>query len=180
VSVADPPLYGLLAEYGDATALVRATHAAREAGYRALDGYSPFPIEEMHEALDAHDRRLPFLVLLGGILGGLAGYGLCYWTSVIDYPINVGGRPFHSWPSFIPITFEMTILGAALACVLGMLALNGLPQPYHPLFGVERFARASRDQFFLCVSSRDPRFDVGETRRFLESTGATGVFDVAL
>jgi hypothetical protein len=176
---AGAPLYGLLAEYDDATALVRATHAAREAGYRALDGYSPFPIEEMHEALAIHDRRLPALVLVGGILGGLAGYALCYWTSVVDYPINVGGRPFHSWPSFIPVTFEMTILGAALTCVLGMLALNGLPMPYHPLFGVERFALSSRDQFFLCIKGHDPRFDRSETRRFLESTGATEVFDVA-
>lgn len=172
-------LYGLLAEYEDATALVRATHAAREAGYRDLDGYSPFPIEEMHEALDIHDRRLPGLVLLGGILGGLAGYALCYWTSVIDYPINVGGRPFHSWPAFIPVTFETTILGAALTVVLGMLALNGLPMPYHPLFNVDRFARASRDRFFLCIKSHDARFDPAGTRRFLESTGATEVFDVA-
>jgi hypothetical protein len=176
---ATPPLYGLLAEYADPTALVRATHAARAAGYRALDGYSPFPIEEMREALDLHDRRLPRLVLGGGILGGLAGYGMCYWTSVINFPINVGGRPFHSWPSFIPITFELTILGAALTVVLGMLALNGLPMPYHPLFNVDRFALSSRDQFFLCVKSHDAQFDLVETRRFLESTGATEVFDVA-
>jgi hypothetical protein len=173
------PSYGLLAAYDDPTTLVRATEAAREAGYRALDGYSPFPIEELHEVLDVHDRRLPAIVLLGGILGGLAGYGMCWWTSVIDYPINVGGRPFHSWPAFIPITFEMTVLGAAIACVLGMLALNGLPMPYHPLFNVERFALSSRDEFFLCIKSHDPRFDAAATRRFLESTGATEVFDVA-
>jgi len=174
-----PSLYGLLAEYDDATALVRATEAARDAGYEAIDGYSPFPIEAMHEALDIHDSRLPRLVLIGGILGGLAGYALCWWTSVVAYPINVGGRPFHSWPAFIPVTFETTVLGAALTVVLGMLALNGLPMPYHPLFNVERFALSSRDRFFLCIKSHDPRFDAETTRRFLESTGAREVFDVA-
>ena len=172
------PLYGIIAEYPDATALVGAARAAREAGYRDIDGYSPFPIEELIETLDVHDRRLPFLVLVGGILGGIAGYALCYWTSVVDYPINVGGRPFHSWPAFIPVTFETTILGAALACVLGMLALNGLPMPYHPVFNVPRFALSSSDRFFLCIKAHDPRFDADDTRRFLESTGARQVDDV--
>ena len=161
-------LYGLLAEFDDPTALVQAIRGARSAGYRKLDAFTPFPIEEVNESLDLHERRLPLLVLLGGILGGIAGYALAYWTSVIDYPLNVGGRPFHSWPAFIPITFEMTVLGAAISAVLSMLALNGLPMPYHPLFNVPRFALSSRDRFFLCIRATDPLFDRDDTRRFLE------------
>jgi len=163
-----PPLYGLMAEFETPTDLVRAARAAREAGYRKVDAFSPFPIEELDEVLDIHDRRLPMLVLIGGLLGGLAGYALQYWTSVIDYPINVGGRPLHSWPSFIPVTFEMTILGAALSVVLGMLAVNGLPMPHHPVFNVPRFALSSRDRFFLCIRATDPHFDRDHTRRFFE------------
>ena len=163
-----PPVYGLMAEFDDVNQLVRAVRLTREAGYRDFDAYTPFPVEEIAEIMHVHDRRLPLLVLVGGILGGLAGYALQYWTSVVDYPINVGGRPLHSWPAFIPPTFETTVLGAALFCVLGMLALNGLPMPYHPVFNVPRFALSTRDRFFLCVEATDPRFDADETRRFLE------------
>ncbi|HEV7734817.1 MAG TPA: DUF3341 domain-containing protein [Candidatus Binatia bacterium] len=163
-----PPIYGLMAEFADLPQLLRATREAHESGYRHLDTYTPFPVEELGELLSGHHSRLPLLVLIGGILGGLGGYGLQYWTSVIDFPINVGGRPFHSWPSFIPVTFEMTILGAALAAVLGMLALNGLPTPYHPVFNVPRFVLSTRDKFFLCIEADDPLFDREETRRFLE------------
>lgn len=165
-----PPIYGLMAEFDDVNQLVRAARLTREAGYRHFDAYTPFPVEELAEAMHVHDTRLPLLVLAGGILGGLAGYALQYWTSVIDYPINVGGRPLHSWPAFIPPAFETTILGAALFCVLGMLALNGLPMPYHPVFNVPRFALSSRDRFFLCIEATDPTFDSVETRRFLERT----------
>jgi len=174
-----PAVYGLIAEFEDPTSLVAAAHRAHEAGYRRMDAYSPFPIEELHEAIGAHHTRLPLIVLIGGIAGGLGGYLLEYWTSVIDYPLIVGGRPFHSWPAFIPITFECTILGAALSAVLGMLALNGLPQPYHPVFNVARFALASRNQFFLCIESRDPKFDLEKTRRFLDSLGPREVTTVA-
>jgi hypothetical protein len=163
-----PPIYGLLAEFGDLGELVHAVRAVRAAGYRAVDAFTPIPSEELTEALGAHDRRLPLVVLLGGIAGGIGGYLLQYWTAVVDYPLNVGGRPLHSWPSFLPVTFETTVLGAALCAVLGMLALNGLPMPYHPLFNVPRFALSSRDRFFLCIEATDPQFDREATRRVLE------------
>jgi len=172
-------IYGLLAEFEDPTALVAAAHRAHSEGYRCMDGYSPFPIEELHEALGSHHTRLPLVVLIGGILGGSGGYVLQYWASAIAYPINVGGKPFHSWPAFIPVTFECTILGAALFAVLGMLALNGLPQPYHPVFNVPRFALASRNRFFLCIEARDPKFDLEGTRRFLETLEPREVTTVA-
>ena len=165
---AAPRLYGLMAEFDNPQDLVEAARHAHEAGFTRLDAYTPYPIEALTEALDIHDHRLPAVVLGGGILGALFGYGLCYWTSVIDYPLNVGGKPFHSAPAFIVPTFETTILFAAFAAVLGMLALNGLPMPYHPVFNTPRFALASRDRFFLCIESRDPKFDHDRTWRFLE------------
>jgi len=173
-----PGLYGLLAEFDEPTALVQAVRATRSAGYRKLDAFTPFPVEEVIEALEIHEKRLPFLVLLGGILGGIAGYALCYWTSVIDYPINVGGRPLHSWPAYIPVTFETTVLGAAFAAVLGMLVLNGLPMPYHPLFAVPRFALSTNDRFFLCIRATDQLFDRDDTRRFLERLVPRSVSEV--
>jgi len=172
-------IYGLMAEFEDATSLVAATRRAHEQGYRRMDAYSPFPIEELHEALGAHHTRLPLIVLLGGLFGCIGGYALEYWSSVIAYPLNIGGKPFHSWPAFIPVTFECTILGATLSAVLGMLALNGLPQPYHPVFNVPRFALASRNRFFLCIESKDPKFDVEATRHFLETLEPREVTAVA-
>jgi hypothetical protein len=174
-----PPIYGLLAEFRDANALVEAAARVHGAGYRRLDAYTPFPVEGLAEVLGFHERRLPMVVLAGGLAGAAAGYGLQYWVSAIAYPLNVGGRPLHSWPAFIPVTFELTILVAALAAVLGMLALNGLPMPYHPVFNVPRFALASRDRFFLLIEAADPRFDRAETRRFLEGLGPREVSDVA-
>ena len=173
-----PPIYGLLAEFSDANELVSAARQAHEAGYRDLDAYTPFPIEELAHALGIHGSRLPLIVLIGGILGGLGGYFLQYWVSVIEYPINVGGRPFHSWPAFIPVTFETTVLSAALCAVLGMLALNGLPMPYHPVFNVPRFALATRDRFFLCIEATDPKFDRELTRRFLERFAPRAIVEV--
>ncbi len=173
-----PPIYGLMAEFDDVQQLVEAARRTREAGYRDYDAYTPIPVEELAEVMHAHDTRLPWLVLAGGILGGLGGYALQYWTSVLDYPINVGGRPLHSWPAFIPPAFETTILGAALFCVLGMLALNGLPMPYHPVFNVPRFALSSRDRFFLCIEATDPIFHPESTRRFLERFGPREVSEV--
>ena len=136
-------IYGLMAEFDDANSLVAATEQAHHEGYRCMDAYSPFPIEELHEALGSRPTRLPLIVLIGGLCGCIGGYALQYWTSVIAYPLNIGGKPLHSWPAFIPVTFECTILGASLFAVLGMLALNGLPMPYHPVFNVARFALAT-------------------------------------
>ena len=171
-------IYGVIAEFADPNTLLTATRRAHEEGYRRMDAYTPFPIEELSEALGHRHTRLPVIVLIGGILGGLGGYLLQYWTTVIDYPLNVGGRPLHSWPAFIVPTFEMTILGAALAAVLGMLALNKLPMPHHPVFNVPRFALASRDRFFLCIEAADPKFDLEDTANFLRSLGAREVSDV--
>ena len=172
-------VYGLIAEFEDPQTLVSAAHRAHEGGYRRMDAYSPFPIEELHEALGLHHTKLPLLVLIGGLCGCLGGYGLQYWVSAIAYPLNVGGKPFHSWPAFVPVTFECTILGAALTAVLGMLALNGLPMPYHPVFNVPRFALASRNRFFLLIEARDPKFDLNDTRRFLETLAPREVTTVA-
>jgi Alternative complex III, ActD subunit len=176
---ASSPIYGLIAEFDNPNSLVQAAHHAYAEGYRRMDAYSPFPIEELHEALGAHPTRLPLIVLVGGILGCIGGYLLQYWAAAVAYPLNIGGKPLDSWPAFIPITFECTILGAALSAVFGMLALNGLPQPYHPVFNVPRFALASRNQFFLCIESRDPRFDLERTRRFLDSLNPREVTTVA-
>jgi len=173
-----PPLYGLMAEFDNPTDVVEAARATYDAGYRRINAYSPYPIEELAEAIGFHRTRLPVIVLIGGIIGGLVGYGLQYYVAVIDYPINVGGRPLHSWPSFMPITFEMTVLFAAFAAVFGMLALNKLPQPYHPVFNAERFALASRDRFFLVIEARDPKFDHDKARAFLESLNPKEVVDV--
>ena len=172
-------IHGLMAEFDDPTSLVAATERAHREGYRSMDAYSPFPIEELHEALGAHHTRLPLIVLIGGLCGCIGGYGLQYWSSVMAYPLNIGGKPLHSWPAFIPVTFECTILVAALSAVLGMLALNGLPQPYHPAFNVPRFALASRNRFFLCIESVDPKFDLEQTREFLMTLGPREVSTVA-
>jgi hypothetical protein len=176
---AGPGLYGMMAEFHSPSEVVEAAHRVRHEGYRKVDAYSPYPIEALSEALDFHHSRLPLLVLLGGIAGLVAGYALQYWAAVIEYPMNIGGRPFHSWPSFIPPAYETTILFAALTAVLGMLALNGLPQPYHPVFNVPNFALASRDRFFLCIEATDPKFDRDRTRRLLESLpGASDITEV--
>jgi hypothetical protein len=174
-----PTIHGLMAEFDDANALVLAAASAHDAGYRRMDAYSPFPIEELHDALGSHPSRLPLIVLIGGLVGCVAGFLLQYWASAIAYPINVGGRPFNSWPAFIPVTFECTILGAALSAVLGMLALNGLPMPYHPVFNVPRFALASRNRFFLCIEARDAKFELEATRQFLETLKPREVSTVA-
>lgn len=171
-------LHALLAEFSGPEALLEGAQRTRAAGYRAVEAYSPLPVHGLAEALGHRPSRLPFLVLAGGILGGLGGYSLCYYISVIAYPLNVGGRPLHSGLSFIPVTFELTILVAALGAVFGMILANGLPRLYHPVFNVSRFARASQDRFFLCIEARDPLFHREETRRFLQALGPDEVSDV--
>ncbi|HEY3027090.1 MAG TPA: DUF3341 domain-containing protein [Pyrinomonadaceae bacterium] len=175
-----PQLYGIMAEFDSPTELVAAARRTYEAGYRRVNGYSPFPIEALSEAIGFHHTWLPLIVLIGGVLGGLGGFFMQYWMEVIDYPLNVGGKPFNSWPAFIPITFECTILCAALAAVLGMLALNKLPQPYHPVFNAPNFALATRDRFFLVIESRDPKFDHDHVVNFMQSLDPKDVSDVEL
>jgi ActD protein len=174
------PVYGLMAEFDEVTKLVEATKRTRAEGYQKVDAYSPFPIHELFDALDAHDRRVPLLILCGGIVGCLAGFGLCYWVSTTAYPLNVGGRPFNSWPMFIPVTFEVTILVASLTAVLTWIVRSGLPMPYHPVFNVPRFvASASQEGFFLTIEADDPKFDRHGTAEFLKGLGASEINEVA-
>jgi Protein of unknown function (DUF3341) len=172
------PLYGLMGEFDSPETLLTAARGAFAEGFRKMDAYSPFPVDGLAEALGFRRTLVPLVVLIGGIIGCIGGFFLQYWVSVIDYPINVGGRPLNSWPSFIPVTFELTILLAALSAFFAVLALNGLPMPYHPVFNVDRFELASRSRFFLCIESSDPKFDRDNTRRFLETAGAQGVYEV--
>ncbi len=174
----NPPIYGLLAEFTTPNELVKAARRAHQEGYRKMDTYTPFPVEEAAEAIGFHGTRLPAIVLCGGLLGLLSALAMQYWISAIDYPINVGGRPLFSYPSFVIVCFELTILGASASAVIGMLALNGLPLPYHPLFNVERFTAASKDGFFLAIEGTDPRFDVEKTRSFMKSLNPAGVWEV--
>lgn len=173
-----PRLHGLIAEFDRPERLLAAAAAARARGYRALDAYAPFPVEGLSEALDLPPSRMPLLILLGGLAGCGGGYALQYWAMVLSYPIDTGARPLNSWPPFIPVTFELTILVAALTAVVGMVLANGLPLPYHPVFNVPRFALASRSRFFLCVEARDPLYDDKELRRFFAALSAEGVYDV--
>ncbi|NKB25745.1 MAG: DUF3341 domain-containing protein [Kiritimatiellae bacterium] len=175
---ADKKIYGLVAEFNDSDLLIKAAEQTQEAGYTKTDAYTPFPVHGLTEALGIKRTILPWIVLTGGILGCLGGFYLQYWVSVEAYPLNVGGRPFNSWPSFIPVTFECTILGAALSAIIGMLSLNGLPQPYHSIFNTPNFERASNDGFFLCIEEQDPKFDKKQTRRLLEDLGAVSVSEV--
>jgi hypothetical protein len=170
--------YGLVAEFHTDRELVRAARRAREAGYTKVEAYSPFPVADLEEALALPRSRVPLVVLVGGICGGLGGYFLQYWSQVLHYPMNVGGRPFHSWPAFIVPTFECTILAAAISGVVGMILLNGLPQPYHPMFNWDRFLRASRDRFFLAIEADDPKYDRDATAKFLRGLEPSEVKEV--
>jgi len=174
----DPPIFGLIAEFEEPAALTRAAARAYESGYRRMDAHSPFPIEGLADVLGFRRTRLPLIVLVAGLLGCITGFLLQYYIAVVDYPINVGGRPLNSWPSFVIVSFELTILFAAFGAVFGMLGLNKLPMPYHPVFNVERFALATRDRFFLCIEGTDPRFDRTETETFLRSLNPIGVYEV--
>jgi hypothetical protein len=170
--------YGLIAEFEDPEDLIEATQDAYDRGYRMMEAYTPFPVHGLPEALGFRHNKIPAVVLIGGILGGLGGFFMQWYSAAISYPIDVGGRPFNSWPAFIPITFEMTVLFAALAAVFGMLALNGLPRPHHPVFNAPNFALATRNRFFLCIQTRDPQFDMETARRFLQEHHPLAVNEV--
>lgn len=172
-------LHGVMAEFDSGQALVDAARQTMARGFIKVEAYSPIPIEELNDIIHKKRTHLPKLVLAGGITGMASGFALQYWTSVIDFPMNVGGRPNASWPAFIIPSYELTILFAALAAAIGMLAFNGLPQPYHPVFNVPRFSLASSDKFFLVIESSDAKFDQAETSQFLKDLGAKGVYDVA-
>jgi hypothetical protein len=170
---------GVMAEFETPEQLIHAVEKVREAGYRRLDAYAPFPVEGLSEALGLKRNLVPMICLVGGLTGGLGGFFFQYWVNVMAYPLNIGGRPPNSWPAFIPVTFELTILGAALSAVFGMLALNRLPQPHHPVFNVHRFTHASTDRFFLCIESRDPKFHVEDIARLLQGLHAHHVTEVS-
>jgi len=173
------PIYGLMAEFGTPEQLIQAAERAHAEGYRRIEACSPFPIEGLAEACGFRRNLLPLVVLIGGIVGGSGGFFMQWFANVIHYPLNIGGRPHDSWPAFIIITFELTILCAALSAVFGMLAMNGLPTPYHPVFNVPRFEMASTDRFFLSIEARDKKFDLRATKEFLQGLGGqTGVFEV--
>lgn len=171
-------IYGVIGEFEKPEQLVHAAAKIREAGYRYYEAYSPFPVEDLPEAMGMRRNLVPLITLLGGLAGGLGGFGFQYWAAAISYPQNIGGRPLNSWPAFIPVTFELTILGASLCAVLGMLALNGLPQPHHPIFNAHRFTHASTDRFFVCIQARDKKFHLADTARFLQELAAHHVSEV--
>ncbi len=177
-TMSGPAIYGLMAEFDDATTLVAAAKRTYAAGYREIDTFSPFPIEEAWEAIGQQDKRLSKIVLGGGLIGLLSGIGLQEWVHQVAYPMNIAGKPLNSWPQFVPVTFELTILLAAVSGVIGMILLNGLPMPYHPVFNVPRFERASRDKFFLLVESTDPKFDRQQTHSFLQGLNASEINEV--
>ena len=171
-------IYGLIAEFETHEQLLEAAVEAHERGYRRMDGFTPFPVNGLSEALGRPRTRVPLIVLLGGIFGGLGGYFMEWYANVISYPLNIGGRPLNSWPAFIPITFELTVLGAALSAFFGSMALNKLPQPYHPVFNAPHFERASIDRFFLCIEAADPQFDLQRTRAHLEGMKPLSISEV--
>ncbi len=171
-------LYGLLAQFSQPEPLLEAARRARAEGYRCMDAYTPMPVEGLADAIGFRSNAVSRFVFAAGLAGACGGFGLMYWITVIAYPLNVGSRPLNSWPAYIPITFECMVLLACFTAVISMLALNGLPQPYHPVFNVTKFERASRDKFFLCIEADDPKFDPDGTRQFLEGLDPEEVLDV--
>ena len=172
-------VYGLLAEFNTPSELVHATEMAHRAGYRRMECYTPYPVEEAAEAIGFHRNEVPLLTLVGGLMGLSAMFVLEVWVSVLAYPLNIGGRPLYSWPAFIVPAYEWTILGAGLSAAFGMLALNGLPALYHPLFNAPNFRDgATTDKFFLCLEALDPKFDLIEAKAYLQSFQPASVVEV--
>ena len=178
--IEEQKIYGLMAEFADETRILAATRRAYDQGYREMDAYAPFPVEGLAEALGRKGNAVPLFVLIGGVCGGLGGYFLQWFAMAVSYPMNIGGRPLNSWPAYIPITFELTILSAAFAAIIGMLALNQLPLPHHPVFNVPQFEKASSNKFFICIEATDPKFDLTATRRFLETLNPELIMEVPL
>ena len=175
-----PNIYGLMAEFVDHEQVLDAARRAHERGYRRMDAYTPFPVEDLPEALGCTRTGIPLIVLLGGLVGAGGGFFMEWYSMAIDYPLNIGGRPLNSWPAYIPITFELMVLSASISAIVGMLALNHLPQPHHPVFNVPEFERASTDRFFLCIEACDEKFDLVATRQFLESLKPQSIKEVAV
>jgi hypothetical protein len=174
----DPRIFGLMAEFGDVNSAIVAARKTYAAGYRKMDAYAPFPVEELSEAIGFHKNGVALICLIGGLLGGTAAFVLQWWINNVSYPINIAGRPLNSWPSFIIVTFEMTILFSGLSAVFGMLALNGLPMPYHPVFNVPQFEGATKDKFFIVIFSSDKKYQAVQTRQFLETLNPLSVSEV--
>jgi hypothetical protein len=173
-----PTLHGVIAEFEQPEQLLAAARRAHAEGYRRMDAYSPYAIEGLSQALGIRPTRIPLITLVGGILGGAGGYFMMWYSRVISYPLNIGGRANHAWPAFIPITFEMTVLGASLAAFFACLLLNKLPQPYHPVFNAPTFDLASQTRFFLCLEATDPKFDVHQTTAFLKTLNPLSISEV--
>jgi hypothetical protein len=171
-------VYGLMAEFAEKEALLIAAQRAHERGYRRMDAYAPFPVDGLAEALGHRRTMIPLIVLIGALIGAVGGYFMIWYSLTIDYPLNVGGRPLHSWPYFIPVTFELAVLMGSLSAFFGAIALNRLPRPHHPVFNVPEFTRASTDRFFLCIETRDPQFDSARTADFLKTLKPLSVVEV--
>ena len=168
-------VWGITAEFDETDPIINAARQARQAGYTRMDSYTPMPVEGLSEASGYRNKQMPALMFMGGLLGCTAGYWMQWYANTQSYALNIGGRPYHTWPNFIVITFEATVLLTAFAGVFGMLALNGLPTLYHPMFGVDGFDRASQDRFFFTIEARDPSFDFDKTLAFMQSLGALRV-----
>jgi hypothetical protein len=173
-------LYGVIAEFEHAEDVVKAAHRTYEAGYRRIDAYTPFPVEGLSEALGHRDHHVPWIMFIGGVIGCIGGFGFLSWALGWDYPLNIGGRPIFSWPMYLPITFEITVLLSALSGIVAMFWLNGLPKPYHPVFDAPNFDLATSSRFFLCIEADDPQFDRARAREFMQTLGAAQVSEVEL
>lgn len=173
-------IYGIMLEFSEPEPLIEASKKAYQEGFREMDAFTPFPVEELAETLGFKRDGVALITLLGGFGGGVFAFLMQWYCNVIDYPINVGGRPDFSWPAFIPVTFELTVLGAALSAAFGMLALNRLPQPWHPVFNLEKFSQASRDRFFLCIQSNDPLFDSAKIFQLFQGTDLLSIQEVQI